>query len=129
VAAPNLLGTPGASGAAASLIQQLIVAAQLTTTAETTLYTVPASSAVKLAQGTLCNTSAGSVNLSLSLVPSGGVAGNTNRVIAALPIAPGDTFPLGELVGGHMLGPGDFISALADTANALTVVLSAAVVA
>lgn len=129
MAAPNLLGTPGAAGSAASLIQQLIVAAQLTTTAETTIYTVAANSAVKLAQGTLCNTSAGSANISVSLVPSGGTAGASNRVLAALPLAAGDTLPLGDLIGGHMLGPGDFISALADTANAVTVVLSAAVVA
>jgi hypothetical protein len=129
MAAPNLLGLPGVAGSAASLIQKLIAAVQLTTTAETTVYTVPASTGVKLAQATLCNTSAGLVHVSLSLVPSGSTAGVANRILSAYPLAAGDSLPLADFLGGHMLGPGDFISVLADVANTVTVVASAAVVA
>jgi hypothetical protein len=120
MAVPNVL-------ALASLTQALLVSQRLTTTAETTVYTVPANKAVKLAQGSLCNTAGTTVTLSLSLVPSGGTADGTHRVISGFQLSPGDTLPLGEYLGGHMLGPGDFISVIAATANAITVVISGAV--
>ena len=128
MATPNLLGAPGVTGSAASLTQKLIVAAELTTTAETTVYTVPTNGAVKLAQASLCNTSGGAVNVSVSLVLSGGTAGVGNRVLSAYPLAAGDTLPLADFLGGHMLGQGDFISVLASVATAVTIVVSAAVV-
>jgi hypothetical protein len=120
MATPNVL-------ALASLTQALLVSQQLTATTETTVYTVPANKAVKLAQGSLCNTGGTTVTVSLSLVPSGGTADGTHRVISGYLLAPGDTLPLGDYLGGHMLGQGDFISVIAGTANAVSVVISGAV--
>jgi hypothetical protein len=118
--APNVLTL-------ASLTQALLVSQQLTATTETTVYTVPANKAVKLAQGSLCNVTATPVTVSLALVPSGGTADGTHRVIAGYTLAANDTLPLGDYLGGHMLGSGDFISVLAGTANAVDVIISGAV--
>lgn len=120
MATPNVL-------ALASLTQKLLVSQQVTVTTETAIYTVPANQAVKLAQGSLCNTSGATVTVSLSLVASGGTAGATNRVISGFLLSPGDTLSLGDYLGGHMLGQGDFISLLCTTANAVAVVISGAV--
>lgn len=118
--APNVL-------ALASLTQALLVSQQITATTETTVYTVPANKAVKLAQGSLCNTTGAPVTVSLSLIPSGGTADGTHRVIAGYTLAANDTLPLGDYLGGHMLGSGDFISVFAGTANAVVVVISGAI--
>lgn len=111
----------------ASLTQALLVSQQIATATETTVYTVPANQAVKLAQGSMCNVSGSAVTVSLSLIPAGGTAVGTHRVIAGYSLAVGDTLPLGDYLGGHMLGPGDFISILCGTANAVDVVISGAV--
>lgn len=110
-----------------SLTQALLVSQQLTSTAETTVYTVPANKAVKIAQGSLCNTSGAQVSVSVSLVPSGGTADGTHRVIAGALLDPHDTLSLADYLGGHMLGAGDFISVIASTANVVAVVISGAV--
>lgn len=118
--APNVLSL-------ASLTQALLVSQQVTSTTEATVYTVPANKAVKIGQGTLCNVTASPVTISVSVIPSGGTADGTHRVISGYTLAANDTLPLGEYLGGHMLGPGDFISVLAGTANAVDVVISGAV--
>jgi hypothetical protein len=120
MATPNVL-------ALASLTQALLASQQVGSTNETAIYTVPANKAVKLAQGSLCNTTSAPVTVSLSLVPSGGTADGTHRVIASYSLAAYDTLPLGDYLGGHMLGPGDFISVQASAATAVTVVISGAV--
>lgn len=120
MAVPNVL-------ALGSLTQVLLASVQLTTTAETAVYTVPVNKAVKLAQGSLCNITASPVNVSVSIVPSGGTADTTHRMINSYSLAANDTLPLGDYIGGHMLGPGDFVSVIASTANAVDVILSGAV--
>lgn len=117
---PNVL-------ALASLTQALLVSQQITATTATTVYTVPANKAVKLSQGTLCNVTGSAVTVSLSLIPSGGTADGTHRVIDSYSLAAHDTLPLADYLAGHMLGPGDFISVTAGTANAVDVVISGAV--
>lgn len=121
MAAPNVL-------ALTSLTQKLLVSAQLATTAETVVYTVPTGQAVKLSQGSLCNVTSSAVTVSLSLVQSGGTVGDgTHRVINAYSLAANDTLPLGDYLGGHMLGDGDRIAVTASTAAAVDVVISGAV--
>lgn len=94
--------------------------------AETTLYTAPALSHVKLGKPVICNTSASAVTVSVSRVPSGGTAGDVNRVIKSwsLGAAGTDTSSLevSELTG-TVLGPGCFISAIASTAGVLAFTL------
>lgn len=69
---------------------------------------------------TVTNTSAGNVTLSVNLVASGGAAGNSNLVLKAKTIAPGQTYTCPELVG-QSLEAGDFISTLASAATSLTI--------
>jgi hypothetical protein len=108
-----------------SALPNVLVSQQLAAT-ETTQYTGPASSAVKLAAASLCNTSGSAVTVSLSVLKSGQTADGTHRVISSYSLAAGDSTVLSELEG-HFLGPGDFISAIAGTASAVTFVLSGVV--
>ncbi|MCW3041541.1 MAG: hypothetical protein JWM31_3446 [Solirubrobacterales bacterium] len=121
MAAPNLVTI-------ASMVQKLLVSQQLTATTETVVYTVPTGQAVKLAQGSLCNITGSAVTVTLSLIQSGGTVGDgTHRVINSYSLGANDTLPLGDYLGGHMLGDGDKIAVTAGTANAIDVVLSGAV--
>lgn len=112
---------------ASSISPQIILSQQLGTS-DTALYTVPAGQSVKLAQGSLCNTTSSAVTVYLSLVKAGGTVGDgTHRVISGTQIAANDTLPLGGLIGGHMLGPGDIVAAYAGTATAVDIVVSGTV--
>lgn len=110
--------------AATSSLPSVLVSQQLIAT-EATFYTCPASSAVKLAAATITNMTGASVTVSVSIVKAGGTAGATNRV-ATFTLTAGDSTVLSE-VAGHFLGPGDFISAIAGSANAASFVLSGVV--
>ena len=118
MATQNLFG-------ATSGLPQVLVAQQLAAT-ETTQYTGPANSAVKVTSARLTNTSAAAVTVSLSAVKTGGTAGNANRVLASYSLAAGDGISLDELKD-LFLGPGDFISAIASTASAVAFVMSGVV--
>ena len=97
-------------------------------TAEAALYTVAAATTVKVAQGSLCNTTASPVTVYLSIVKAGGTMGDgTHRVVSGYSIAANDTLPLGDYIGGHMLGPGDIIAGYAGTATAVDLVVSGTV--
>lgn len=69
---------------------------------------------------TATNTSAANTALSVNLVASGGSANDSNLVVKAKILAPGETYTFPELVG-QTLEPGDFISTLAGAATALTI--------
>jgi hypothetical protein len=90
-------------------------------TTATTLYTAPASTTTIIKNIIICNTTATDATLTLSLVPSGGSAGTTNRIMSALVIKANDTVAM-DLSG--LLSTGDFISALQGTSAALTVHIS-----
>lgn len=93
---------------------------------ETVAYTVPTSSSLKVSTGSLCNTTGAAVTVSLSIVPSGGVAGVSNRVISGYSLAAGDTLPLSGYLSGALMGAGDFIS-LNFSATGVTMVLTGVV--
>ncbi|WP_260932128.1 hypothetical protein [Mycolicibacterium llatzerense] len=111
--------------ASTSALPQVLVSQQVASS-ETTQYTGPASSAVKIASAVLTNTTGSPVTVSLSLVKSGGTAGSANRVLSAYSLGAGDSTVVSEL-SGQFLGPGDFISALAGTASAVSFVMSGVV--
>lgn len=111
--------------AASSSLPAVLVSQQLAAS-ETTQYTGPASSAVKITSATLTNTTASAVTVSVSVVKTGGTAGNANRVVSGYSLAAGDSAVLLELIG-VFLGPGDLISAIAGTASAVAFVLSGVV--
>lgn len=118
MATQNLIG-------ATSNLPGVLVSQQLAA-AETTQYTCPANSAVKVATATLANTSGSSVTVAISVVKSGGTAGNANRAVPTFTLAAGDSTVVNELVGA-LLGPGDLISTLAGTASAVAFVLTGTV--
>lgn len=90
-------------------------------TIEGTLYTVPASTNAKVTEVVLCNTSSSPATISLSAVPSGGSAGNSNRLIAGLSVSANGIVTLDLSV---FLATGDFLSALQGTSGAITVTIS-----
>lgn len=73
-------------------------------------------------------TTATPVIVYLSLVKSGGALGdNTHRVVSSYTLAANDTLPLKDYLAGAMLGPGDFISAYAQYAGAVTAIITGTV--
>lgn len=107
-----------------SIVPKLLVSTQIASTSATTVYTVPALTTVKLSQGSLCNTSGSAVNVSLSLVPSGGTADTTHRVVSVFSLPAGDTLSLRDYIAGHFMGPADFISVTCSASGAVDVVIS-----
>ncbi|QYC54508.1 hypothetical protein PP508_gp29 [Gordonia phage Samman98] len=116
--AQNLMG-------ASNALPQVLVSQQLASS-ETTQYTCPSATSVKLATATLTNTSASAVTVSVSVVKSGGTAGSANRVVSAYSLAAGDSIVISELAG-VFLGPGDLVSTLAGTASAVALVMTGVV--
>lgn len=90
--------------------------------AQTTQYTATGCKTL-IDKFTVTNYAAVNVAFSLNLVPSGGSAGNTNLVIDAKNIVPGETYLCPEVIG-HVLEPGGFISTLAGAGTSLTIVAS-----
>lgn len=86
---------------------------------QTTQYTATSCKAV-IDKFTVTNTTAGNVAFSCNLVASGGTAGDSNLIIDAKTIAPGETYLCPELVG-QSLEPYGFISTLAGAATSLTI--------
>lgn len=76
---------------------------------DTTIYTVPASTAAKIASAVLCNTGGATATVSVSVVPSGGSIDGTHKIVHNYPLAAGDSMVVNELVGA-MLGTGAFVS-------------------
>lgn len=111
--------------AATSSLPQVLVSQQLAAT-ETTQYTGPANSAVKIATAVLTNTSGAAVTVSVSVLKSGQTADGTHRVLSGYSLPAGDSTVLSELAG-VFLGPGDFISAIASAATSVTLVVSGVV--
>jgi hypothetical protein len=90
-------------------------------TSEGTVYTVAASTNAKISQIVLCNTSNSPASLSLSVVPSGGSAGATNRIISGLSLDANSTTTLDMSV---FMDTGDFISAIQTVSGAITAYIS-----
>lgn len=110
-----------------SMLGQILYSGQLSTTSATSIYTVPSGKTVKIAQGTICNTSASAVTVSLALLKSGDTADGTHLVISGYSLGPGDTLPLADYIKGAMLAESEAISVTAGTANVIDVVITGAV--
>ena len=91
--------------------------------ANTTLYTCPANTEVRIVAATITNDAAAAKYISFHLVPSGGSVGDTNLILNQKTIGDKESYTLPELVG-HILEAGDLISAIAETADILTVHIS-----
>jgi hypothetical protein len=96
-------------------------------TTDTTVYTVPGSSAVKIATFSITNTSTtAAVVVSVSVVPSGGTVDGTHKVVSAYTLAAGDSTKITEIEGA-MLDTGALISINVDTAAKLNYLITGAV--
>lgn len=87
--------------------------------AQTTQYTANNCKTI-IDKFTVTNITAGNVVFTAHLVPIGGTADATNKVLSSRTIAPGDTYRCPELVG-QSLEPGGFISTLAGSSASLVI--------
>ena len=85
---------------------------------ETTQFT--ASGVTILDAVSVTNTGAGVVELSLSIVPNGGSAGDSNRAITERILRADEAYLCPEVLG-HVLAVGDSISAMANAATSLNI--------
>lgn len=76
---------------------------------------------------TITNTGSTEATLSVNLVPSTGSVGNSNLILAARAVAPGETYLCGELIA-QVLEDGDYISTLASAPNTLTIKASGRII-
>jgi hypothetical protein len=109
-----------------NLLGKILASGQLAGTSDTTVYTVPASSAVKVATAVLANVTGSTVTVSVSVVPSGGTVDGTHKVVSSYSLAANDSTKLTE-VEGSMLDAGAFISVIASTGAAVNYLLTGAV--
>lgn len=110
----------------ASLAGKILASGQVPNTSATTVYTVPALSAVKIASAVLCNVTAAAVTVTVAVVPSGQTLDGTRTVVSAYSLAAGDSTSLTELVGS-LLDTGAFISITASAGAAINYALTGAV--
>lgn len=96
-------------------------------TAETTVYTVGTSNThtkVHKFQVTVANVATTDATLSLSIVPSGDIAGSANRILESVNVSANS---VANLTFNQVLDTGDFISGLQGTSEALTITISGVV--
>lgn len=111
---------------ASTMTLQVLSSAYLGT-ADAAVYTAPAASSVKIATGTLCNTTASPVTVYVGVIPSGGTAGASHHVVHAYSLGANDTLSLTPYLAGTSLTANDAVSGYASTGSAVTMVLTGAV--
>jgi len=104
-------------------IKSLETASQQVGVADTTLYTVPASTTTKIESFVLTNTSTTtSYVVSVHKVKSGDAVADDTKIVNALSIPPKGSVEL--IQRPWLLSTGDFLSAIADVAAKITVHIS-----
>lgn len=114
----------------ANLAGKILASSRLAGTSDTTVYTVPGASAVKLASMALTNTSDSAVTVTVSIVPNGGTVDGTHQILSAYPLAARDTICQEDVLAaikGAMLDTGAFISVKASTGAVVSYLLTGAV--
>lgn len=113
-----------------SLAGKILASGQLAAITATTIYTVPALSAVKLATFSLFNNSVNAVTVAVSVIPSGGTADATRVHLANYSLASYDAITSEDVLAflkGAMLDAGAFVSVTASAAAAINYLLTGAV--
>lgn len=90
---------------------------------DTTLYTCPSNTRVRILAASAVNDTTTAKYLSAHRVPSGGSVGDDNMIINQKTVGSRESVPLWELVG-QVLEPGDVLSAVAESASQITVHVS-----
>ena len=98
----------------------MAIASTLITSTPTAIFTCPSGQEFALTTMFFCNYSGSDVVLqSMNLVPNGGSASTTNRIVHNLTIPAGETFTFdSEKI---IISSGDFVSAVADVNSRLNV--------
>ena len=107
---------------ATSATPKVLVAQQLPST-EAAQYTAAAGTTVKITSARLVNTDSVSRVVSVSIVKTGGAGGAANRILTGVTITAGSSLDLPEF----WLGPGDFITGVADVASKVALVVTGTV--
>lgn len=104
---------------------RVLVSQQMPDNAEDTVYAVSGTGSTVLKHGTICNISVAAVIVSMSIMKSGQAIGSTqHRLLHQYSLAAGDTLSLRDFIADCCLGPGDFITVTAGTANTIDVIIS-----
>jgi hypothetical protein len=110
-----------------NLLGKILASSQVAAaTTDTTVYTVPAASAVKVATAALSNVGTVAVTVSVSVVPSGGTVDGTHKIVPDFSLAVNDSTTLPEIAGA-MLDAGAFISIKASVAASVNYLLTGSV--
>jgi len=88
---------------------------------EGTLATVPSGKAWVVLEITVANVTSSAATFNLSIVPSGGSAGDANRIYKSISVGANSTLILPHYI---VMEVGDFISGLQGTSTALTLTIS-----
>jgi len=91
--------------------------------ANTELYTAQANERVRILAATAVNDTTTSKYISFHRVPSGGAVGDANIIVNQKVLGSRESVSLWELLG-QVLEPGDILSAIAETADQITVHIS-----
>lgn len=111
----------------ANLAGKILASGQIAAAAaDTTIYTVPAVSAVKVATFVLTNISGAVVTISVSVVPNGSAIDATRRIVSTYALAAGDSTKITELEAS-MLDAGAFVSVQASAAASINYLMTGAV--
>ena len=89
----------------------------------TTLYTCPSSTKVRVLAATVTNEGTTTRYITFHLVEAGGSPADNNIIANRVSIGSRESYTLPELLG-HVLGASDYISAISEAADELTVHIS-----
>ena len=101
---------------------KVLIPAKIAENTQTTQYTATNVSTI-IDKFTATNYSASAATISVNLVTTAGVTGNSNLITKTKTLQPSEVYTFPELVG-QVLNPGDFISTIAGTATAINMRVS-----
>lgn len=108
---------------ASTVSPQVITSQQLTAT-DAAIYTVPGSTSIKITKGVVCNVTAGTVYIYLSLLKTGQSIDATHRFIHNYALSGGDSLTLDDYLSDVVMGPGDFLAGYASAASSVNFIMS-----
>lgn len=101
---------------------KVLVPAKTAENTQTTQYTANGVTAI-IDKFTVTNYSANAATISVNLVTSATIVGNSNLITKSKTLQASEVYTFPELVG-QILSPGDFISTIAGTASAINIRVS-----
>lgn len=103
-------------------LDAFLASGQISSTGDTTIHTVAASTREKIATFSLTNVTGSNVTVSVSIVPSGGTIDGTHRVISSYALLANDTISHEDVLAatkGVLLPAGAYISVNVSTGAAV----------